>query len=314
MTKTIAVISLWRDSQSYIYTSLKQLTAQEKHLGSDYRFFYSFYENDSVDDTSKILKKWLNNREGILLTENLNHPKWQSVPSRSRTKSMADYRNACLSYLRNKSYDYVFVVDSDINYHNDLFSSMINLIDRNSTYGMITPNTQQNVSDRFDSHKSTSYYDSWALKDIQDNQGLTFAYNPFIMISDRYKWDDYLPVSVNSAFGGIALVRGDLLKEEKIIWNGNLGCEHWYFCQKIREMDYLIIVHPLLFAEVKHTNDVNPDLFLLFFDKLRLKKNSLKNSTSTYILKYSIITFGLYLFNFLFILKKIISKFIKSLI
>ena len=116
--------------------------------------------------TSKILKEWLEDRQGILLTEKLNHPKWESVPSRSRTEAMAQYRNFCLYSLRDKKYDYLFIVDSDIYYDNDLFKSMIHLIDNNQMYGMITPNTQQNISDKFDLSKSTSYYDSWALKDL----------------------------------------------------------------------------------------------------------------------------------------------------
>ena len=276
MTKTIAVISLWRDSQTYIHTSLNQLRFQEDQLGNDYSFFYSFYENDSVDDTSKILKEWLEDRQGILLTEKLNHPKWESVPSRSRTEAMAQYRNICLYSLRDKKYDYLFIIDSDIYYGNDLFKSMIHLIDNNQMYGMITPNTQQNVSDKFDLSKSTSYYDSWALKDLQGNQGLSFAYNPFVMTADRSKWNRSSPVSVASAFGGISLVRGELLQEEKLIWNGDLGCEHWYFCQKIREMNYSIVVHPFLFAEVRYIHSVRPDLFLLIFDKLRLIKNRFK--------------------------------------
>ena len=102
MTKTIAVISLWRDSQAYIHTSLNQLSTQEDELGSDYSFFYSFYENDSIDDTSKILREWLVDRQGVLLTEKRNHPKWESVPSRSRTEAMAKYRNVCLDSIRDK--------------------------------------------------------------------------------------------------------------------------------------------------------------------------------------------------------------------
>ncbi len=314
MTKTIAIISLWRDSQSYIYNSLKQLTNQEKELGSDYSFFYSFYENDSVDDTPKILREWLDDREGILLTEKRNHPKWESVPSRSRTAAMAQYRNCCLYSLQDKKYDYLFIIDSDIYYNKYLFKSMIDLIDNNKMYGMITPNTQQNVSDKFDYNKSTSYYDSWALKDIKGNQGLSFAYNPFIMIDDRSKWNKSLPISVSSAFGGISLVRGHLLQEKKIIWNGDLGCEHWYFCQKIRELNYLIIVHPKLFAEVRHFESVRPDIFLLIFDKLRLFQNTSTNNTLDYRVKNIAIICGLYIFNSLFLIKKYISKIIKSLI
>ena len=314
MTKTIAIISLWRDSQTYIHTSLNQLSTQEDELGSDYSFLYSFYENDSVDDTSKILREWLKDRQGTLLTDKLSHPKWESVPSRTRTVAMAQYRNICLYALRDKKYDYLFIIDSDICYEKDLFKSMIYLIDNNQTYGMVTPNTQQNVSDKFDLNKSTSYYDSWALKDLQCNQGLSFAYNPFVMTADRRKWDRSLPVSVASAFGGISLVRGELLQEKKLIWNGDAGCEHWYFCKKIREMNYSIVVHPLLLAEVRHINSVRPDLFLLAFDKLRLIQNSLKKNTLYNRLKYIAITFGLYLFNFLFLLKKNISRMIKSLI
>ena len=314
MTKTIAIISLWRDSQTYIHTSLNQLSTQEDELGSDYSFFYSFYENDSVDDTSKILREWLEDRQGILLTQKLNHPKWESVPSITRTEAMAQYRNMCLYDLRDKKYDYLFIIDSDIYYGNDLFKSMIYLIDNNQMYGMITPNTQQNVSDKFDLNKSTSYYDSWALKDLQGNKALSFSYNPFVMTADRRKWDRSLPISVASAFGGISLVRGELLQEKKIIWNGDFGCEHWYFCEKIREMNYSIIVHPLLLAEVRHIDFVRPDLFLLIVDKLRLIQNSLRKNTLQNRLKNIVITFGLYIFNFLFFLKKNISRMIKLLI
>ena len=299
MTKTIAVISLWRDSQSYIFNSLRQLTKQEEDLGSDYSFFYSFYENDSVDDTSKILREWLDDRKGILFTEKLNHPKWESVPSISRTEAMAQYRNSCLYSLRDKKYDYLFIIDSDINYDKNLFKSMIYMMDDNKMYGMITPNTQQNVSDKFDFNKSTSYYDSWALKDLQGNKALTFAYNPFIVLSDRKKWDKSLPVNVASAFGGISLVRGELLQEKKLLWNGDLGCEHWYFCERIRDMDYLIIVHPLLHAEVRHANSVRPDLFLLIYDKLRLIQNINNKNFVNYRLKNIIIIFGLFIFGYL---------------
>ena len=310
MTKTIAIISLWRDSQKYIYTTLKQLTNQEKELGSNYSFFYSFYENDSVDDTPNILREWLEDRQGILLSEKLQHPKWESVPSVSRTQAMAQYRNFCLYALRDKKYDYLFIIDSDIYFDKDLFRSMIHLIDDNQMYGMITPNTQQNVSDKFGLNKSTSYYDSWALKDLQGNKGLSFSYNPFVMTADRRNWDVSLPISVASAFGGISLVRGELLQEKKLTWNGDLGCEHWYFCEKIREMNYLVVVHPLLSAEVRHMHFVRPDLFLLIVDKLRLIQYSLKKNTFHNRLKNILIVFGLYVFNFLFFLKTNISRMI----
>ena len=102
-----------------------------------------------------------------------------------------------------------------------------------------------------------------------------------------------------------------MLQEEKLFWNGKLGCEHWYFCEKIREMNYSIVVHPLLLAEVRHIHCVRPDSFLLILDKLRLIQHSLKNNTLHNRLKNIVINFGLYIFNFLFLLKKYISRLIK---
>ena len=304
------MISLWRDSQSYIYNSLKQLSNQEEVLGNEYSFFYSFYENDSIDDTSEILRQWLEDRSGMLLTEIRNDPKWESVPSISRTQAMALYRNFCLDSIRDKNYDYVFIVDSDIYYDKYHFKSMIEMINNNKLYGMLTSNTQQNVSDQFDKNYSTSYYDSWALKDIQGNQALSFAFNPFVMNRDRWNWDKLLPISVSSAFGGISLVRGSLLQDNQLFWNGDLGCEHWYFCKKIREMNYLIVVHPLLCAEVKHHRSINVDLFQLIFDKLRLIKYNMKTNNFHDKSKKIIITTAIFIFHRLFILKKFLLKII----
>ncbi len=63
------------------------------------------------------------------------------------------------------------------------------------------------MSDKFGFDKLTSYYDSWALNDLNGNQGLSFAYNPFIIFSDRRNWDKSLAISVSSAFGWISIVR-----------------------------------------------------------------------------------------------------------
>ena len=78
------------------------------------------------------------------------------------------------------------------------------------------------------------YYDSWALRDIQGNSGLSYSSNPFVLSEDRDLWSSGLRVSVQSAFGGAALVRGNLFKTGNIRWSGENGCEHWYFCEKIR--------------------------------------------------------------------------------
>ena len=43
-----------------------------------------------------------------------------------------------------------------------------------------------------------------------------------------------LPVSVASAFGGVALLSMDVVREQRLLWNGDAGCEHWAFCAGAR--------------------------------------------------------------------------------
>ena len=66
MSNTIAVYSLWRDSEPHIHRTLSQLEDLE---ALDYDFEYYFYENDSKDNTASILIDWTVNREGTLLME-----------------------------------------------------------------------------------------------------------------------------------------------------------------------------------------------------------------------------------------------------
>ena len=60
----ISVFSLWRDSESYIYRSLKQLESIEEQ-NQDIEFSYFFYENDSTDNTASILSSWISTRKDL---------------------------------------------------------------------------------------------------------------------------------------------------------------------------------------------------------------------------------------------------------
>ena len=65
--KIVAILSLWRNSASYIERSLAQFEALEKELKEhQIGCVYSFFENDSVDDTPQILLSWLRRRKGLL--------------------------------------------------------------------------------------------------------------------------------------------------------------------------------------------------------------------------------------------------------
>ncbi len=91
----ITVFSLWRDSEPYIDKALSDIEALEAN-NKEVEFEYYFYENDSKDNTKKILESFFQNRQGKLVCENLNAVKFGSTIEPQRMRSMATYRNKIL--------------------------------------------------------------------------------------------------------------------------------------------------------------------------------------------------------------------------
>jgi len=274
-SKIVAVLSLWRDSCEYIERSLAQFDAMEKTLAQDnIRCVYSFFENDSVDDTPHILMDWLSTRKGILLSESIEAPKWGSVSSLERVRYQARYRNMALAPLQTYyNFDYLLVADSDVHWEPELITGMIKALNTYPTWGMVSPNTTQNVRDYVEDTNRPSYFDSWSLKDRDDKQCLTFAANPFLHTEDRMRWDHCQPVSCNSAFGSIAMVKADALdSEDGVEWAVIDGVEHWEFCAGIRSNGYEVVADPRLHAKIIHKKEVVPHPDIVKFHQGRLQE------------------------------------------
>ena len=270
-SKVLAVLSLWRNSSEYIERSLAQFEKAEEHLKAyGISCVYSFFENDSTDDTPVILLNWLKGRIGLLISERINSPKWGSIASIERVKYQARYRNIALEPLNSYyNYDYLLVADSDVYWEPDLISKMIERLDEHPTWGMVSPNTVQNVRDYIGDTEKESYFDSWSLKDLNNQQCLTFAANPFLTIEDRELWDKNLPVSCKSAFGSIAMTKAEAMDD--VEWAVIDGVEHWEFCRGIIDNGYEVIADPTLHASVHHKNEVIPDPAIVQYHKDRLK-------------------------------------------
>lgn len=257
-SKILAITSLWRDSELYIDKALGQFENLEATLAEkNISCVYSFFENDSADDTAERLLRWLRKRKGILLTETINAPKWGSVSSLERVRYQARYRNIGLYPLNEYyNYDYLLVADSDVDWEPELVLGMMERLDANETWGMISPNTVQNVRDYVEDTDRPSYFDSWSLKDKQNRQCLTFAANPFLDKEDRDNWENKKPVSCNSAFGSIAMVKAEAMDD--VEWDVIDGVEHWEFCAGIRKNGYEVIADPSLEAKIIHKKEVVP--------------------------------------------------------
>jgi len=269
----LAVLSLWRDSERYLTCSLNQFEAMEEELQErDIRVVYSFFENDSKDETPTKLLSWLKGRKGILQSERIDAPRWGSVSSLDRVRYQARYRNMALEPLNTYyNFDYLLVADSDVYWDPELITGMIDRLDANPSWGMISPNTVQNVRDFVEDTERKSYFDSWSLKDLDDDQCLTFAANPFLRSEDREAWDNNQPVSCNSAFGSIAMVKAEALDcQDGVEWAVIDGVEHWEFCAGVRSNGYEVIADPTLHAEIIHNEEVVPHPDVVRFHQRRL--------------------------------------------
>jgi len=263
----ISVISLWRNSSTYIDEALKRLEGLEKKYDMD----YYFYENDSEDDTRERLEQWLHTRHGSLISETLSTQHYGPVPDATRIHNFVKYRNTILTKAKPLKSDYTLLLDSDVSYNNRLIKDSLKYM--TDDVAMVTPNILQNLKCEMCNCKKLSYYDSFALKDKTNQQGLTWSCNPFVEPNDRMKWKGGKPVEVNSAFGGAPLIKTSILNKPSVVWSVNhsqrgikvantkerVGCEHWDFCEYIREFGKILVVPSIKVSTiVNHNLTVNP--------------------------------------------------------
>ena len=114
----ITIISIFRDSEPTIHNCLKQLNELEKNTKASFEYF--FYENDSKDKTKEILNKWMGNKKGKLICENINTPRFGSVVKKERFALLAQYRNRLLKEGKPFDSDYSLILDSDVLFPNNI--------------------------------------------------------------------------------------------------------------------------------------------------------------------------------------------------
>ena len=236
----ISIISLFRDSESYIHNCLSRLERLEKN--TDASFEYMFYENDSLDNTRSILKKWIDSRDGFLTHEDLGYPKFSTMISYDRNRKMTEYRNKLLLASRPITSDYTIILDSDIVFDENIVNEYLKYME--TDVAMVTPNILQNIHCKMFDATKRSYYDSYALIDRYGHSAMTWAANPFYIKTDRDLWENEEPVEVHSAFGGAPMVRSYILNN--VEWSTDGNCEHWEFCAKVNEFGKILVVPTII--------------------------------------------------------------------
>jgi len=255
----ITVMCLFRDSEKSLPTFFKRLESLDKQ----YDMEYFFYENDSKDKTVEMLETWMLDKQGRVYSEILNAPPFGHTMQVERMEKMTYYRNTLLNNIKPLKSDYCFILDSDVDYTPDIIEKYLGYMKDDVV--MCTPCVLQTVKCNMCKCNKQSYYDTFALQDLDNNEGVLLSCNPFMKSEDRKKWEKKEPITVNSAFGGAVLVKTKAVNSSE--WATELrkskfknlegremgSCEHWAFCKGIWEHGKIIVIPTIkTFVKIKN--------------------------------------------------------------
>lgn len=232
----ISIFSLFRNSESYLKSSLEKFDSLVKETDADISFF--FYENDSVDNTVSILKQWMKGKLGQLKSEKLNPRSFNSDLDPERMMWMSQCRNKMQKLDEEKSSDYSLIIDSDIDFDPNIINQFLRYKDLN--FSMLTSNVRQDIPCKMGSSENDSYYDSSILTDIHGMPGMTWSYNPFYDKSDRKLFTENKPIKVNRAFGSCAFMPTSIFHNCQ--WSSLGESEHFSFCDQARKYGCIFLI------------------------------------------------------------------------
>jgi hypothetical protein len=220
------------------------------------------FENDSIDQTKKILKSWNEKSKNVII--NCKDEYEKTIPendlggynkyfSKHRIAKMANYRNNYLEKLEelNIDFDYVIVVDLDVS-QIDL-NGIIHSFQLSKQWDVITANGYSRSP-----LLRKRYHDTFALVEIGNEKE---SQNEKIIHQNQGKWaflKKGMPlIPVYSAFGGLAIYKYELIKGLRygVFQNNNsrveVKCEHFSLHDRMIKNDNAKIF-------------INPNMLILY--------------------------------------------------
>lgn len=245
----LTVVMPCRDSELYLPRFFALAEALEQTYSCD--FHYLFVENGSRDATRALIEGFLMGRDGALCTP-ADPAELDRLP---RTARLAAVRNFSAQEARRFPGSWLLLVDTDIYFHPRILEILFAHHPTAARIGMLcgygidvapasaaaTWTTQHHYYDTFAfvSERGTSYYPQCIF------QGCRLCAERIPQV-ERTALAGL--VKVQSAFGGLALLRQDVLTDQRIRWEaisayGRLWCEHIAFCGRLRQFtDYSIAI------------------------------------------------------------------------
>ena len=127
MAQNVLICTIARNLDKKFDKYYSQLHSSVTKLSGEYNFFFSFYENDSTDNTKKLVKNadWSFFKQHSVITEDLNLGVFTGNDL-ERVKILATARNKCIEAGdMYKNMDWILFVESDIEYTTDVFEKIL---------------------------------------------------------------------------------------------------------------------------------------------------------------------------------------------
>lgn len=260
----IHVLGMYRGNEHYLSFLMKRFHEWESYY-SDISFQYYFLENDSTDNTRKILNDFIKTRKNsklILYNLKKDYNNVDDGRGFNRISTLAKLRNALINNITPlPKNEWCLFIDSNIYFQDDVLSQIFKECQPSEqNIGMISIYTQQLMLPKIHTHKidqpvlMNHFYDTYSIIDLQGKS--FFPQCPFEKCkictkhhknSDKLKNIPRIPidqgiVEVSSCFGGFVLINSDVLNNRSIRWatmcidmnNDTSLCEHILFCDRLR--------------------------------------------------------------------------------
>ncbi len=233
----ISVIVLARNNATYLPKLFNMLQALEQNY--EVRLSFTFLENGSNDQTPELIKDFLQEREGVLA--NIGNTKL--LDGQPRTVKMANLRNKAKD-LSPRNSDWHMLIDTDIYFESNILEKMFAHNPSEKLVGMLCAYGIEIWPGKTEGEWKTQghYYDTFAY--VDQKRGLHWPHCAFTdckkcATTSHVKVEPIGLMEVVSAFGGVALIKSDVIHHEGVEWqsfqnNDVWMCEHVLFCDRVK--------------------------------------------------------------------------------
>jgi hypothetical protein len=236
---SISVIILVRNNATYLTKLFQMLSNLE--VTYECTFEYLFLENSSHDHSVPLIQDFLKQRDGSI-TSLGNTSRIDEMP---RTAKMAYLRNYSKNLLLNTCSSWSLLIDTDIYFDNKILSKLFKHSPSSKNIGMLCSNGLE-IWPGSNSNEwicQNHYYDTFAFS---INKTLFWPHCIFsncvkCATINNTKIISSGLINTDSAFGGLALIQTNLLKNPNIRWGAIKHhdiwlCEHVEFGQTLKEI------------------------------------------------------------------------------